>query len=188
MAYHVPLNQPHINTFWLGIAISLARAEGADRYSLNVGMDRPRHNQLKRLWWCCIIRDRMMALGLRRPISIHSASFEKAWPQLTDDDLENEAEQSYVHSPSVKRKLLRSLSSLCKLCTVLTNVLQLLYPADGIRGTGDRLDHLKRIYTYTEELIEWNDSIANDVEVHDKHDQSFRVVVLFSSLLNIYYQ
>ncbi|EXJ74878.1 uncharacterized protein A1O5_01574 [Cladophialophora psammophila CBS 110553] len=188
MTFHVPLNKPQINTYWLGIAIQLARVEGADRYSTYEARDSAKHNQLKRVWWCCIIRDRTMALGLRRPISISSASFEEAWPPLTDDDFKSEIGRSWVGSVPAKMKLLHSLSALCKLCAVLTDILQLLYPTNGVQAIGDRLDFLKRIYTCTDELHEWHDGVVSNSGLHDQHDKSFNVVVLFTSLLTIYFQ
>lgn len=188
MTYHVPLNEPQINTYWLGIAIHLAKAEGADRYSTHAARDSTRHNQLKRLWWCCMIRDRTMSLGLRRSISIFSASSDKIWPPLTDDDLSDESGRSCVCSASVKVKLIRSLSALCSLCAVLTDILQLLYPADGVHAAGDRVDLLKRVYTYTDELNEWHDTAAREIKEHDQHDKGLNIVVLFTNLLTIYFQ
>jgi len=188
MTYHVPLNEPQINSYWLGIAIHLAKGEGADRYATHSARDSARHNQLKRLWWCCIIRDRTMALGLRRPISILSASFERIWPLLTEDDLKDEFSRSWVCSASVKMKLMRSLSALSMLCAVLTDILQLLYPADGIHAVGHRVDLLKRVYTYTDELNDWHDALSSKVMANDQHDKSLNISVLFTNLLTIYFQ
>ncbi|KAI1628071.1 hypothetical protein EDD37DRAFT_291051 [Exophiala viscosa] len=168
MTYHVPLNEPQVNSYWLGIAIHLARAEGADR-------------------WCCIIRDRTMALGLRRSILIISASFEKIWPLLTEEDLNHETSRSWICNASVKAKLSRSLSSLCKLCVVLTSILQLLYPADGVHAAGHRVDLLKRIYTYTDELNDWHDTMSSKVMANDQDDKPLNIPVLFTNLLTIYF-
>ncbi|OQU94610.1 Fungal specific transcription factor domain-containing protein [Cladophialophora immunda] len=187
MTFHVPLNKPQINTYWLSIAIQLAKMDGADRYSTYAGPDFARHNQLKRVWWSCIIRDRTMSLGLRRPISIFSSSFDEAWPSLTDDDLKSEIGRSFVRSIPAKMKLLQSLSALCRLCAVLTDILQLLYPANGTHVSGDRVDVLKRIYTYTDELNEWYDAVASNIGPHDQHDKTFSVVTLYTSLLTIYF-
>lgn len=188
MTYHVPLNEPDVNSSWLSRAIHLARVEGADRYATCPPRDRTRYNPLKRLWWCCIIRDRNLALGLRRPISISSKHFDKIWPPLTEEDMNDEVERSCVHSPPVKVKLLRSVAALCKFSRVLTNALQLLYPADGVHGTGDRFELLRRVYLYTDELNEWHDGLANHVETHDLQHKSFNVTILFTNLLDIYYQ
>ncbi|OAL19718.1 hypothetical protein AYO20_11590 [Fonsecaea nubica] len=188
MTFHVPLNQPQINTYWLSVAIHLAKVAGADHFSTYAGRDPARHNQLKRVWWCCIIRDRTMALGLRRPINILSASFEEIWPLLTDHDLKSEIGRSCVRGTSAKLRLLHSLSALCKLCVVLCPILQLLYPSDGVRCDKDRLELLKGIYIYTEELNEWHDGVASSMRVHDPRDKSFNVVILFTNLLTIYFQ
>lgn len=190
MTYHVPLNEPLINSYWLGVAIHFARAEGAERYSTYTTADPARHNQLKRLWWCCIIRDRLLALGLRRPISIFSQSIDELWPPLTEDDLKNEIGRSCVCSAPVKTRLLGSLAALCKLCGILTDILPLLYPPDGVHASGDRLDLLNRLYTHTHDLNEWHDAVANNEAsyVHGQHENAFHVVVLFTNLLTIYFQ
>ncbi|OAL23906.1 hypothetical protein AYO22_06082 [Fonsecaea multimorphosa] len=155
MTFHVPLNQPQINTYWLRIATQLAKMDGADRYSA--------------------------------PISILSSCFDEVWPPLTEDDLKSEIGRSFVRSVPAKMKLLQSLSALCKLCAVLTNILQMLYPANGAQASGDRLDLLKRIYTYTEELNEWYDGVASNIGPHDQHDKIFGVVTLYTNLLTIYF-
>jgi hypothetical protein len=188
MTFHVPVNEPQTNTYWLGIAIHFAKTEGADRYLIDAARDMVRQNQLKRLWWCCIIRDRTMNLALRRSISISSASLSEIWPPLTEDDLDNEIEGSRVCSAPAKVNLLRSLSSLCKFCIVLTDILLLLYPADGLQANGDRLDLLQRIYTYTDDLNNWHDDMRTNLDLHDLQDKSLALVVLFTNVLTIYFQ
>lgn len=188
MTFHVPLTEPLTNTYWLGIAIHHAKLENADRFSAYKGRDLSKHNQLKRLWWCCIIRDETMALGVRRSLFISSPSFYELWPRLTDEDLKDEIERSFVNSPAVKLKLIQSVSTLSSLCTVLTNIIQLLYPAHGVHTTGDHLHLLKRIYTYTDELNEWHDEMVCNIEPRHQQDKNFKIVTLFNSILNIYFQ
>lgn len=188
MTYHVPLSEPQINSYWLGIAIHLAKAEGADRYLTYSDRDPARYKQLKRLWWSCIIRDSVMALGLRRPIHIASSSFDNVWPQLTANDLRDETGRSYIHTAPVRMKLQRSLLALCEFCAILTNILQLLYPADGAQAIGSRLGLMKRLYIYTDELNQWHDTVVGNSEPVDQHDKSLNIVILFNNILSIYFQ
>lgn len=85
-------------------------------------------------------------------------------------------------------KLLQSLAALCKLCAVLTDILLLLYPADGILVKGDRLDLMIRIYKYTDNLNEWHEAMESNVELAHQSDKALCVVTLFTNLLNIVFQ
>ena len=55
---------------WLQVALSLARRAGLDRNPDALDLPPSERHIRKRLWWCCLIRDPLLALGLKRPISI----------------------------------------------------------------------------------------------------------------------
>lgn len=182
ITFHVLRNEPSINNYWLSIAIHHAKVEGADCYDRCV--DVQRRNQLKRLWWSCIIRDRSLSLGLRRPASIVSSAFEQTWPPLSEEDLASEVSQSHVYSSEAKKQLTRSVAALCNLCAVLMDLLQLLYPADR-SSCKDRTETLKRVYIATENLDRWHDMMTAR---HDSNKIATNSVILFRSLLDIYYE
>lgn len=188
MTYHVPVDEPLMNAYWLGNAIHHAKALGADRFTVLVLKDPAKHNRLKRLWWCCIIRDRTMALSLRRPISIFSPSFDQIWPPLTKDDLKNEISHSCVHGESVKVNLLQFSTALCRFCSLLTDMFPLLYPSDGHHAFRDRLDLMTRVYRCTESLDDWHETVLETAAARANGDSNFNIVVLFDNLLNIYFQ
>lgn len=125
------------NTIWLSIAIQNAKNAEAPYYATlpsatSRSADSKRNNILKRLWWCCVIRDRILPLGLRRGIQITRAhfDFEKHRP-LGLMDLDDEIHRSIVYSPDAKRELVRILSQVLDLCVILTDVLLLVFPLDG---------------------------------------------------------
>ncbi|KAK7428120.1 hypothetical protein QQZ08_005359 [Neonectria magnoliae] len=60
---------------------------------------------LKRLWWCCIIRDRSMGLLMRIPIQIRKDQFDFDASPFGVDDLRDEFERSKVYNPETKRVL-----------------------------------------------------------------------------------
>lgn len=134
------------NTVWLSIAIQNAKNAEAPYYatlpttnpttscSRNNGKraKAKRQNLLKRLWWCCVIRDRILPLGLRRGIQITRTHFDfEQHPPLGLMDLEDEINRSLVYTPSVKRDLVQVLSDVLHLCVILTDVLLLVFPLDG---------------------------------------------------------
>lgn len=126
------------NTAWLCTAIQHAKLAEAHRYaSFTASRDSRRANALKRLWWCCILRDRIIGLGLRRSIHITRADFDfQANPPLNCADLADEIERSPVYNPGTKSCLIDILVHMVKLCVVLTDILTLVFPLDGTPGWG----------------------------------------------------
>ncbi|KAF5650035.1 cutinase transcription factor 1 beta [Fusarium sp. NRRL 52700] len=127
------------NSRWLRIAIQHAKSCDADSYdSPSYGLhisqqDVKRRNVLKRIWWCCIIRDRIMPLCVRRNIQITSAHFDFAnCSPLCYDDLVDELESSRVYNIATKHKLILTLERLTELCVTLTDVLGLVYPTETL--------------------------------------------------------
>lgn len=134
------------NSAWLAIAIQHAKTAEAhhaassaaahNQHGLSQSQAK-KQNLLKRLWWCCIIRDRVMGLGLRRSLQITRAHFDfDAAPILGFADLAAEAGRSRVYDPDTKRCLAEILEQLVELCVVLTDVLILVFPLDDSPGWG----------------------------------------------------
>ncbi|KAB5578351.1 fungal-specific transcription factor [Coniochaeta sp. 2T2.1] len=146
------------NSTWLTIAIQHAKVAEAHHYSSfgssnntmpattghGNGADKSptitqlkRQNILKRLWWCCIIRDRILALCVRRSIQITRAHFDlDANSPLGSADLADEIDRSKVYNADTKRALIDIMSQLIDLCVLLTDMLVLVYPLDDSPGWG----------------------------------------------------
>jgi hypothetical protein len=128
------------NTYWLTQAVMYARNAEAHQYAKLVEpADAKRANTLKRLWWCCIIRDRVVGLCVRRGILIgrREFDFERNTP-LGVSDLEDEAETSKVYNSGTKRALLEILEHILELCVILTDILALVFPLDDPHGQATR--------------------------------------------------
>lgn len=70
----------------MGVSLSLAHTIGLHRDPSNSGMG-PRRKQLwKRIWWSTYTRDRLIALGMRRPMRVKDDDCDV--PMLTLDDFE----------------------------------------------------------------------------------------------------
>lgn len=77
--------------YWMGTALSIAQVLGFHRDAALLGVT-PRERKLRtRIWWSCVIRDRTMALGLRRPVRIRDEDFDTPLPTLDDFDLHSPA-------------------------------------------------------------------------------------------------
>ncbi|PVH75443.1 hypothetical protein DL98DRAFT_427572 [Cadophora sp. DSE1049] len=116
------------NTFWLGIAIQNTKLALAQycRYS---------HQSIqriicKRLWWCCVVRDRSLALGLRVPLQITPDCLEANIDMLTSHNLQSDIEHSKVYSSGTKRLLVDLFVGQCELAVKLTRVIMLSYPTN----------------------------------------------------------
>ncbi|KAJ0416297.1 fungal-specific transcription factor domain-containing protein [Aspergillus carlsbadensis] len=72
--------------YWMGLAFSLAQVIGLHRDPEHLRLSPKAKHHRKRLWWSCLMRDRLLALGIRRPARIRPDDFDV--PMLTLDDLE----------------------------------------------------------------------------------------------------
>ncbi|KAG7110769.1 Cutinase transcription factor 1 beta like protein [Verticillium longisporum] len=127
--HHQRVQRNRTNTAWLSFAIHQARCAKAHLAwdielavkSSDSSSQRNLHDiqMLKRLWWCCIIRDRFLSIGMRRSMQIPTA-----YPVLKPSDFENELTHSEQAQPSPGRKPsgLRQRSVI-----VHTNLLHIFY-------------------------------------------------------------
>ncbi|KAJ6259700.1 hypothetical protein Dda_5338 [Drechslerella dactyloides] len=69
---------------WMGVAISLSHTVGLHRNPVNSSLSPRRQKLWKRVWWSCFMRDRLVALGMRRPTRIKNEDCDV--PMLTLED------------------------------------------------------------------------------------------------------
>ena len=120
---------------WLGIAVSLARTIGINCDTSEAGMDLKTRKLWRRIWWCCFLRDRLISLGMRRPLRIPENEFDI--PKLELDDFEMEAmpldlSRMLGGCPVIKDSEKRiTLAKMCialaELCQCVTSVLDVQY-------------------------------------------------------------
>ena len=121
---------------WLGIAISTARTIGMNCDTSGTASMTPKTRNLwKRVWWCCFMRDRLISLGMRRPLRI--SEDESDLPMLQLEDFETEAlslELSrmlggcpVVRDESKRVTLAKMCIALCKLCMIISPIFALQY-------------------------------------------------------------
>ncbi|KAJ5902413.1 hypothetical protein N7495_002941 [Penicillium taxi] len=71
---------------WMGVSLSLAHTIGLHRDPGNSRMDARRQRMWKKIWWSTYTRDRLIALGMRRPMRVKDDDCDV--PMLTLDDFE----------------------------------------------------------------------------------------------------
>ncbi|KAH7224246.1 hypothetical protein B0J15DRAFT_456841 [Fusarium solani] len=186
------------NTIWLSLAIENAKLAEAHLYtSLSAASHFKERNVLKRLWWCCVMRDRSMGLLLKRPINITREQFDTDEDPLSANDLRDELQRSKVYSPSTKWKLAEILSQSVQLYIKLTDVLMVLHPPRG-RHQSTQKSRLHPLYECKSALREWNSRTSlrlsdlqnnPDLRTSSKTDQAKGQdsIILYRNLMYMYY-
>ena len=72
--------------YWLGIVLSIAKSIGLHNNPEVTHMCSESAKLRKRIWWTLFSRDKLIALGMRRPTLIHDDDFDV--PELKIDDME----------------------------------------------------------------------------------------------------
>lgn len=120
---------------WMGVAISLAHTIGLHRNPANTSMSPRKQKLWKRIWWSCFMRDRLIALGMRRPTRIKDEDYDV--PMLEEGDFEigplADDVQVINHDCTLVRDVLmqQQLASMCvakaKLCLCISQMLKAQY-------------------------------------------------------------
>jgi hypothetical protein len=176
------------DTKWMTTAIQNAKAERAHQYNYEDIQTRRDKVALKRLWWSCIMRDRTLALAVRRPLQILPDEFDLRQPCLGESDLEDEIQQSEAYPPHVKAALCRVMVSLCQLAIVATDVLLIVYPNSRYqqRDQRDTNEKLGAIEQAKLRLLMWEKSCSMAMNVKERPLHSS--LVLYGHLLTMYYR
>ncbi|CAK7200318.1 hypothetical protein SEUCBS139899_003009 [Sporothrix eucalyptigena] len=135
--------------YWMGIALSLAQVSGFHREPAMASVKQRRLR--RRIWWSCVIRDRLLALGVRRPSRIYDSDF-RVEPLSVDDfdvhvppepliRLLGESRYTAVDS-SARVQTAVLCVELSKLCTCLGRILHSQYCMTGSQAA--RSDYLQK--------------------------------------------
>ncbi|VUC30732.1 unnamed protein product [Clonostachys rosea] len=126
--------------YWMGIAVTKAYVIGLHRSPDQLNISPQEKRLRRRVWWCCIMRDRMLALTIRHPPRIRDNEFSVRALSLDDFDLSppssalvNLFTNSRFVCPDSKEK--RDLATMCveltRLCLILGRLLRVVYTIMG---------------------------------------------------------
>ncbi|PWY71472.1 putative C6 transcription factor [Aspergillus heteromorphus CBS 117.55] len=120
---------------WMGVSLSLAHTIGLHRDPGNSRMDLRRQRMWKRIWWSTYTRDRLIALGMRRPMRVKDDDCDV--PMLTLDDFEFRpfspeivsivGNSEILQSVSYQKELALMFIEKAKLCLCVSHVLSAQY-------------------------------------------------------------
>lgn len=168
---------------WMGVSLSLAHTIGLHRDPSNSGMG-PRRKQLwKRIWWSTYTRDRLIALGMRRPMRVKDDDCDV--PMLTLDDFEFKKFPSEVlnmlgdcellTNTEHQRHLAMMFVEKAKLCLCVSHVLSAQYSVLSHRfgGTTETTMMLVpkkseagtiQVQKCDEELEQWQANLPTEIQ------------------------
>ncbi|KHN95756.1 Cutinase transcription factor 1 beta [Metarhizium album ARSEF 1941] len=120
---------------WMGVAISLAHTIGLHRNPGSTSMSTSKQRLWKRIWWSCFMRDRLIALGMRRPTRIKDEDFDV--PMLVESDFDIQVlaegisvvppECTLVRDVGMQRELAAMCISKARLCLCISHMLKTQY-------------------------------------------------------------
>lgn len=132
--------------YWMGLALTTAHVEGLHR-----DLEEPQHMTKKgrlrrRIWWSCVIRDRVLGLGIRRPCRIREDEFSVKQLRLDDFDIlqpSSPVVARYTNMDPADRQRLATLCiDLSRLCVTIGRILLSQYTIASTPGRGS--DYLQR--------------------------------------------
>ncbi|RMJ18210.1 hypothetical protein BHE90_007229 [Fusarium euwallaceae] len=180
--------EPHAGSLWLSTGIQNAIVAQTHTFQAP-GSTTALKRRNKRLWWSLYWRDRVLTLGLRKPLQITPSSFNVQLDLLTQDDMIDESHHSFVYDPKTKRHLTDILTFQCRLAILLTEVLALTYGPGSFDPTYS-LDHfeatLSQMRTARARLARWKEDAEAAFYVFLGDGHTHRSLTLFSSLIYIY--
>ena len=165
----------HNNSYWLNMAFKHANA--AKLWSVQPATEgRARRRRI--LWWCCLIRDRILALGMRRPYRLHKAPFEEML--MSTDDISLEPSTSYLPTEArFTRTPTLEFIWLCNLSEIMAAIAIYQQRANFSREWNNGhvendTSELKEVETFERDIKNWKDAFEGDVEQmisgQDHHD------------------
>lgn len=140
---------------WMGVAISLSHTVGLHRNPVNSSLSPRRQKLWKRIWWSCFMRDRLVALGMRRPTRIKDEDCDVPMLNLEDfgftEDSDSLSEVLFGAdiTEQKRRRKQKTLALMCiekaKLCVLIGDVLTVQYSVLNSVSKNGEIDTTKNL-------------------------------------------
>ena len=118
LTYWSPFDAEYqVNNYWTDRAFYHARAI---RLWDRQGESEATPSRCRLIWWCCLLRDRLISIALRRPYRIHEA--QSTWPIISEADFGLEVMFPKFTNVKTKRTLVDSFIWLCKLSDIMRDI------------------------------------------------------------------
>ena len=180
--YETPTDQKDA-WHWIGVALSFAFNSGLHHSAAPINADPKKRRLRKRLWWCCYMRDRLLAMSMRKTPRIRSEDYDIHMLVLEDFNIQPSSPVlknmigDFVSTTTMNTR--RTLAALCieqtKLCICIGRVLSLQYleSNEALRSTDDSVMMLRprvsccaaelaKVIECDQQLVEWYDGLPAD--------------------------
>ncbi|EEU38002.1 uncharacterized protein NECHADRAFT_84388 [Fusarium vanettenii 77-13-4] len=182
------------SSIWLGRAIQHAKILKANECT---SASLQNQNTLRRIWFSCILRDRILSLCLRRMVQISPACFDRhADYDMSYDDFSDEIQRSRVYDADSKRPLITMMLLMADLCLCLSNILTVAHsvrdPAgpqshDSARKTMQIWECKKDLETWFIKAVSSSPVLASTQPGHQEDDRPRDSILMFAHLVWVYY-
>ena len=140
-----------------------------------------------------MLRDRVISLGVRRPVQITPDHFDFSQESVTELDFAGEVKRSQVYDTETKSLLARIFIVQCQFAVAVTSMIMVIYPLNGVvlpaLPTRTQVSKLhNRIVESQKELGKWMEMAkAQLFSGADKTAAPHTSVSLYTDLTYIYY-
>lgn len=191
LSHYFSAATPFTGSTWLNVAVQSGISIRQKSEQEHLATDEAADKNLRRLWWCIYLRDRILPLGLRRPILVTPSSYDVFLKDDVTSILDEEVEKPSVYVASVKRTLIRLFQLQMKLADALTTVLSLIYPPYPCNLLQLSCGFLQvvsvRIKQAESALADWECHAGEVLPVPESSDQQHPSITLFSKMTRLYY-
>lgn len=137
-----------VNSFWV---------DEAFRHAIVGGLAESQSTQRARIvWWCCLTRNRLIALGLRRPRTLKSHVSGRL---PTVADFGPEAVRPWFQTPKSKKAAIKAFVALCELSGIIEEAVRFKAKVSEaswwITGVAKTSRHIEEIGVIDEQLTVW---------------------------------
>ncbi|TPX17885.1 uncharacterized protein E0L32_002986 [Thyridium curvatum] len=122
--------------YWMGNTLSLSQIMGLHRDPRTLNISVRAKKLRRRIWWSCFIRDRQLALAIRRPARIREEDFNVTMLELNDFDLCQPSKEQidFVRTCGFttveedgRKRMCQICIDLAKLCVCIGHILHTQY-------------------------------------------------------------
>lgn len=183
------------NSIWLARAIQHAKILKANECTSALLQNQ---NTLRRIWFSCILRDRILSLCLRRKVQISPGCLNRhAHYAMSYNDFSDEIQRSRVYEADSKRSLITMMLLMADLCFCLSNILTV---AHSVRDATEPQSHgssrkTMQIWECKKDLETWfmkavssSPVLASTQPGHQQDDRPRGSILMFAHLVWVYYQ
>lgn len=140
-----------------------------------------------------MLRDRVIALGVRRPLQITLAHFDSRQDMVAEQDFSGEVEKSLVYDANTKLLLANIFIVQCHFAMAVTSTIMAIYPLNGViipaSPTPAQTSELRiKIEESKKDLEKWLKIFQDRLTLGSgKSAALHNSVTLFADLTSIYY-